>query len=524
MSVATPPLLHYRSRFSTLWVAATVIVVAIVVTIIVTFLRWPFTEKAIISSLEDASSSKVTIAHFQKTYFPHPGCIAENVVFVRLPGVPPLITIPKLTIQASFLGLFTKHVSRIQSDGMTIFIPPQKFPGKFHSVSNAVIDDLLFQNATLQFGSRNRGQPPLAFSIHECILRHVGGAGPVAFRVSMSNPQPPGEIDASGRVGPWHLASTSQTPVSGNYTFQHADLGVFDGIAGILSSSGTFEGTLKKLDVHGTTETPDFEVTHSGHKVGLKNKFDAVVNTLSGDVTLEQVDSMFRDTRVITSGTIARRPPDERRITELEMLARNGRIQDILGLFVSDSKPPMAGITSLRAHVFLPADQRPFLSRVELHGDFGIDEGKFTATNTQQDVNKLSAESLGQSDNNPATVLSDLKGHAEVKDGVARFSDLSFGIPGASAEMHGTYNLISEAIDLHGVLKMDTSISHTAHGPKALLLKFMDPFFKRKPKGSAVPVKITGTYDKPLFGLDLGGQKENKAEQRLEKAYHKPTK
>jgi len=524
MSVATPPLLHRRSRFSILWVVPSVIAVAVVVIIIVTALQWPFTEKAIVSSLEDASSSKVTIAHFQKTYFPHPGCIAENVVFVRLPGVPPLITIPKLTIQTSFLGLLMKHVSHIQSDGMTVFIPPQKFPGKFHSDSNAIIDDLLFQNATLQFGSRNRGQPPLKFAIHECLLRHVGGTGSVAFRVSLSNPQPPGEIEASGRLGPWHLASTSQTPVSGNYTFQHADLGVFDGIAGILSSSGTFEGTLKKLGVHGTTETPDFEVTHSGHKTRLKNRFDAVVNALSGDVTLDQVDSMFRDTRVMTNGTIARRPPDERRITELDMLVRNGRIQDILGLFVSDPRAPMAGVTSLRAHVFLPADQRQFLSRVELHGDFGIDEGKFTTQTTQQDVNKLSAESLGQSDNNPATVLSNLKGHADVKDGVAHFFNLSFGIPGASAEMHGTYNLISEAIDLHGVLKMDTSVSHTAHGPKALLLKFMDPFFKRKPKGSAVPIKITGTYDKPSFGLDLGGQKENKAEKRLEKAYQKPTK
>jgi hypothetical protein len=32
----------------------------------------------------------------------------------------------------------------------------------------------------------------------------------------------------------------------------------------------------------------------------------------------------------------------------------------------------------------------------------------------------------------------------------------------------------------------------------------LDPFFKRK-HGSVVPVKMDGTYDRPNFGLDLGG-------------------
>ena len=37
----------------------------------------------------------------------------------------------------------------------------------------------------------------------------------------------------------------------------------------------------------------------------------------------------------------------------------------------------------------------------------------------------------------------------------------------------------------------------------ALVLKVLDPFFKRKHAGYIMPVMITGTYEHPMFGLDL---------------------
>ena len=69
---------------------------------------------------------------------------------------------------------------------------------------------------------------------------------------------------------------------------------------------------------------------------------------------------------------------------------------------------------------------------------------------------------------------------------------------------------------------MDSSVSHTAHGPKAVIFKLVDPFFKKKPKGSQVPVKITGTYEHPSFGLDLSGQKKTKTTKRLQHLYETP--
>jgi hypothetical protein len=35
------------------------------------------------------------------------------------------------------------------------------------------------------------------------------------------------------------------------------------------------------------------------------------------------------------------------------------------------------------------------------------------------------------------------------------------------------------------------------------MLKVLNPFFKKKRVGYVMPVKITGTYEHPLFGLDL---------------------
>ena len=43
-----------------------------------------------------------------------------------------------------------------------------------------------------------------------------------------------------------------------SYTFEHADLSVYGGIGGILSSTGTFDGAFQHINVSGTTDTPDF--------------------------------------------------------------------------------------------------------------------------------------------------------------------------------------------------------------------------------------------------------------------------
>jgi hypothetical protein len=43
------------------------------------------------------------------------------------------------------------------------------------------------------------------------------------------------------------------------------------------------------------------------------------------------------------------------------------------------------------------------------------------------------------------------------------------------------------------------------------MLKVLDPFFKKKHVGYVMPVKITGTYEHPSFGLDLSDGDDKKS-------------
>jgi uncharacterized protein YhdP len=87
-------------------------------------------------------------------------------------------------------------------------------------------------------------------------------------------------------------------------------------------------------------------------------------------------------------------------------------------------------------------------------------------------------------------VLAGLKGHEDLAEGIAKFEDIKVHIPGAAARLRGTYSLITDHIDLRGQLRVDTQISNTQSGAKAFALKVSQPFFKRKPKGQIVPVRL----------------------------------
>ena len=330
-------------------------------------------------------------------------------------------------------------------------------------------------------------------------ISHVGSNAPAAFRATLSNAEPPGEITTAGKFGPWNADNVGKTAVSGNYRFEDADLAVFPGISGLLASSGEYAGTLEHIEVQGKTDVPLFAVTRSKHRQQLRTQFHAVVNAENGDVFLQNVNATFRETNIWTAGNVSGQAGQTGKTTSLTMASKDGRIQDLLLLFTQSSQAPMSGVVSFNAKVSFPPGKEPFLKKLGLQADFGIDRGNFTKSDTQQGVNSLSQGALGDKnhktdndDSDSRNVVSDLKGHVVLRNGIATLSNLSFGVPGALAEMHGTYNLISEKIDLHGTLKTVAEISKTTHGIKSLMLKVLDPLFKNKPDGYLAPVKITG--------------------------------
>ena len=72
----------------------------------------------------------MTFQGFHATYFPHPGCVAEGVVFNRKsrePGLPPFATVQRLTIQAHYLDILLRPgvVALVRLEGLHLQVPPR---------------------------------------------------------------------------------------------------------------------------------------------------------------------------------------------------------------------------------------------------------------------------------------------------------------------------------------------------------------------------------------------------------------
>ena len=500
-------------------VTATVVLLVLLATGFILLLHyWPFTQAAVTEGLEDTVAGKVQIAAFHSTYFPIPGCVAEGVVITESgQGSPVLIMVRKLSIQTGLSDLFRNTIREVRAEGLRVVVPPGTglASGKHRSATrplNRLVSKFVADGAVVEFERRGKDKEEssgsLRFEISRLALLQRGGDSPIEFHTVLLNPEPPGEISAEGEFGPWRTEEPGATAVSGSYSFQHAKLDAFKGIGGTLSSQGRFSGNLGQIDVEGTTATPDFEVRRSGHRVRLNTRFTARVDGVNGDTFLQSLDVRLQDTS-IQSQVSVKKHSGNGKLTSLHAGGK-GRVQDLLRLFSKDNPPAMSGAISFKAGVSLPPGHRPFLDKLVLEGGFTIEGVRFTKASTQASFEELSARAQGQKVKKPgdaAAVTGDLSAHVTLRNGVATFSGLTFTAPGASAQLSGTYNLLNEHVNLQGTLQTQASLSHAATGIKAVLLKPLDPIFKRKPAGASVGVKLAGTYEKPLFGIDLDAHK-----------------
>jgi hypothetical protein len=482
-------------------------------------LHWPFSEAKVTQSLQEDFPATVTFQKFHSTFFPHPGCVGESLAFRRLgssPNTPPIVTIQRFSVEAHYIDLFLRpgYLARMVMKGFRIFVPPRGTPlapaAWKESESTTRVGEIIADGASVEI-ARADDHSPLLFDIPTLKLTAVSQNKPLSYdaEVTLRNPLPPGEIRAHGHFGPWNYIDPGQTPVEGHYVFENADLAVFAGIAGMLSSQDRFRGILGHIESQGSIDVPDFMVTRSQHAVHLAVDFHAFVDGTNGDVQLERVTATFLKTHVLANGRIAGQSGQHGKTAAIDLSVQDGRMQDVLRLFVRELQPPFNGILSFRAHVIIPPGNRPFVEKVRLFGDFGIEGGQFRKASRQKDIDTLSDKARGRKpdeeleDDDPARVISNVAGHVELRDATATFVNSSFTIPGAFAQMHGTYNLENEAIDLHGTLKTDAELSRMSSGFKSVLLKPFDVFFKGKHAGAVVPVHLIGTYKDPHPGLDL---------------------
>ena len=492
---------------------AIVILLALCIGGIILAFHWPFSSQKVTQSVQESWPGKIAVQRFRRTYFPHPGCVLENVVLTRGSDSsgPPLVAIQRVTIQANYHDLLLRpgYVSRIILEGLKISVPAAQDTSasqKTSSKSSTRIGEVFTKDATLEIATKDDG--PLKFEIHQLSLKSISDSSPMSYDLAMRNAEPPGEIRSRGKLGPWDSQHLNDIPLSGTYTFDEVNLGVFEGIGGTLAGKGDFNGVLGRIETQGTTDTPKFEVTRSHHPVALKAKFNATVDGMSGDTILHYVDTVLIKTPAHIEGSVAGKPGQPGKTTSLNANVRNGRIEDVLWLFVHEPKPPMEGATNFHAHIVWPSGHQPFLKRVVLQGDFEIEHAHWTKPERQMSVNMLSKKASGKKkDPETPDVTADLKGSVLLSNEIAEFHDTSFKVPGAEAILHGTYNLEDTKIDFHGDLKTEASISDDSSGVKAVLLKPLDPLFKKKHAGAEVPVEMTGTYHDPHFGVSLQPKK-----------------
>src|SRR5262249_1070701 len=175
---------------------------------------------------------------------------------------------------------------------------------------------------------------------------------PFDFRGNVTNAKPVGEIATSGKFGPWDADEPGDSPVSGVYKFTNADLGPFPGIAGILSSTGKYDGRLNEIQVEGETDTPDFSLDKVGSAVPLHTKYSATVDGTNGGTYLHPVEAKLVNSLIVSNGSVVLAKGKGHYIT-LDVVAQKARLEDILRLATKD-KPFMTGQLNLKTKFFQP--------------------------------------------------------------------------------------------------------------------------------------------------------------------------
>src|SRR6266404_1371593 len=290
------------------------------------------TRQWIISELSSRFDSQVELQSLHVETTPRMQVTGEGLTlrYRNRTDVPPLIQIARFSFNLGVLGIIhvPRHVKGVYVENMIITIPPSdpNAPAqKSAAVPRVIFNEIVCNDTTLIILPKKANKDPLDFEIHDLVLNNVGNQKPFDFHGTLTNAKPKGEI---GTFGPWDAEDPAFTPVSGNYSFDNADLDPFAGIGGTLSSTGKYSGHLNQLEVQGQTDTPNFSLDPVGRPVPLHT------------------------------------------------YAPNARLQDILRLATKSTEAVMSGTVNLRTKMLLPPGKEKVIHRLTLDGDFGVNDAE----------------------------------------------------------------------------------------------------------------------------------------------------
>ena len=512
-----------RTKFLILGACAGILAIVIILAALSIPIRSDTLKAQVIALLSEELESEVTIEKLEGRAFPRVAVSGAGVV-IRQKGrtdVPPLITIETFEIRGSLRDLMRKprRVGEVRLKGLQVKVPPrdgedkpdtpEKTDAQKHAdaqkLQQVIIERLEAPDTVITLIPKRAGKQPKVFTVHHLVMDGLGINETIPYIAVLTNPVPKGEIETSGTFGPWNVVHPARTPLTGKYTFANANLDTINGLAGILSSTGEFKGPIDRIEVNGTTETPDFQVDAGGLPVPLKTTFRAVVDGSDGDTYLEHVDGSFLNTRLTARGKVVGLEGVPGREVVIDADIHEGRIEDLLRLTMNSEKPLLTGAVVLKANIVIPREKKKVIDKLRLKGEFGLSKATFTDPDVQTKLTGLSRRAQGKTREEPVgDVLSNLRGMFVLENAEARFSSLTFSVPGARIELAGRYGLRDEIINFRGKARLEATLSQVVGGGvRGFFLKAFDPIFRKEGSGMVIPIKIEGTRKAPKFGHDM---------------------
>lgn len=450
--------------------------------------------------------------------------VGEDIV-LRHKGrrdIPPMFSMKRFSFDVDLGRIFdpTKTVAMVNLDHMEIQIPPKgerpsltkgektasvsgeatPSPAQPQQQTQVLIEHVVISDSKLVILPRNKSRKPLQLDLHKVALDSVQMKEPLNYEAMLTNPKPMGLIKSKGTFGPWNANDPSDTPLSGDYVYSDADLGVFSSIAGKMQAKGAFKGTLGSVETKGEANVPDFQLRMAGHPMPLYTRFEATVDGTNGNTILKPVHARLGTTAFTTSGAVVKHEGDARRGIDLDLNMPNGEMKDLLTLAMK--QPPfLSGRIQMTAKIRVPPLRGKVKEKLILDGQFSIRKGQFLQDNVQDKIDTLSRRGQGKpGDTVIDNVFSDMAGKFHLEDEAIRFSSLSFGAPGARVDLAGVYDMGEDVLDFNGSLRLDAKVSQTMTGWKKWLLKPIDPVFAKNGAGTFLKIKVTGTSKDPKFG------------------------
>lgn len=456
--------------------------------------------------LEARFEGRVKVDTLSMTLYPRVSITGTNLRVTRDDTEAPMLEVARFAVAGTPMELFRRRASRVELDGLQIYITrgrrqASSLRGRARDVR---VDEVLVRSGRLVILPDDPRKLPLEFGLQDLALHDFGFDRSTAFAAKLVNPKPRALVQTEGRFGPWQSDAPGATPITGVYLFHDGDLDAIKGIGGHMTSSGRFDGVLERLAVQGTTTSTDFQLDLAGQPMPLRTAFKATVDGTRGDVLLDDVDATLGESRIRAHGSVASTPGAKGRTVTLTVTMKDARFEDLLRLSVKALEPPMHGRLDIDTGFELPPGSEDVPQRLHLKGRFAIRGGRFASDTAQNKIDELSRRGRGEPGNTEVSnVISAFGGAFTLQNGVLRLPGLRFSVRGARVDLDGRYTLRSQALDFNGALRLDAPVSRTVTGFKSILLKPIDPLFRRNGAGTLLPITISGTVDQPNFGVDM---------------------